>query len=145
MKQQHSFHRNFFHLVFSTKNREHLIESPEEGRTLAQFFELKAHDLDAYLEEFGCWRDHVHLLVRVPPKLALADLYGQMKGFSVHAWRKRNPDRPFKWQDGVYSVAVDPDNSDGLRKYIREQWNHHDNRTSIPQWESPDPSPKGMP
>jgi REP element-mobilizing transposase RayT len=62
-------------MVFSTKNREHLIGSPKDGQVLAKLFEVKAHDLDAYIEEFGCWRDHVHLLVRIAPKLSLAKLY----------------------------------------------------------------------
>ena len=35
MKQQHSYHRLFFHLVFSTKNREHSIHSPADGETIA--------------------------------------------------------------------------------------------------------------
>ena len=145
MKQQHSFHRLFFHLVFSTKNRAHLICSPEDGRVLAGFFKVKAHDLDAYVEEFGCWRDHVHLLVRIPPKLALAKLYGQMKGFATRAWNERYPEHPFGWQDGVFSITVDPDNCGGLRDYIRGQWDHHESGTLIVRWETPDIGPQGLP
>ena len=125
--------------------REHLIASPEDGRRLAQFFTVKAHDLDSFLEEFGCWKDHVHLLVRVPPKLALAKLYGQMKGFATHAWLKKNPERPFGWQDGVYSKTVDPDHCDDLRRYIRNQWDRHESGSLISHWEPLESSPEGMP
>ena len=136
MKQQHSYHRLYFHLVFSTKNRERLIDSPDDGGTIAGFFKIKAHDLDAFVEEFGCWRDHVHVLVRIPPKLALATLYGQMKGFATHALLERDPDHPFRWQDGVFSVTVDPDNCEELRRYIRNQWQHHETGEAIDRWEA---------
>ncbi len=98
------------------------------------------------MEEFGCWRDHVHLLVRIPPKLELAKFYGQMKGFSARTWNERCPDRPFAWQDGVYSVTVDPDDCEALREYIRWQWEHHEQGMSMVRWEPPaEPGCSSMP
>jgi REP element-mobilizing transposase RayT len=137
VRQQRSYHRLLFHLVFSTKHREHLIEASADGRSLLGFFKVKAHALEGWIEEFGCWRDHVHLLVRIPPKLELAKLYGQMKGFSAWAWNERYPDRPFAWQDGVFSITVDPDDCEALRQYIRWQWEHHEQGTSVERWEPP--------
>ncbi len=122
-----------------------MIRSPEDGHVLAGFFKAKAHELDAYIEEFGCWKDHVHLLVRIPPKLALARLYGQMKGFATHAWNQRHPELPFGWQDGVFSITVDPDNCEDLRAYIRGQWDHHEFNNLIIRWETPENGPEGMP
>ena len=145
MKQRHSYHRLYFHLVFSTKNREHLITTQRDGQALAGFFEVKAHELDAYVEEFGCWRDHVHLLVRIAPKVALSKVYGQLKGFASRAWNKRFPERPFGWQDGVFSITVDPDNCDDLREYIRRQWDRHESGASIGRWETPGTGPEGLP
>jgi REP element-mobilizing transposase RayT len=137
MKQRHSYHRLFYHLVFSTKHREHLIQSPRDGTQILEFFKVKAHDLDAYIEEFGCWREHAHLLVRSAPTVALSALYGQMKGFAAHAWIERFPDRPFGWQDGVYSITVDPYDCQSLREYIRSQWEHHESGATIERWEVP--------
>jgi putative transposase len=145
MKQQHSFHRLFFHIVFSTKNREHLFGSPEDGRVMLDLFKVKAHALDAYIEEFGFWRDHVHMLVRTSPSRSLADLYGQMKGFAARAWNVRYPNRAYYWQDGVFSITVDPDRCEDLRSYIRDQWEHHELKTLVDRWELPDPGPEGLP
>ena len=85
--------------------------------------------------------DHVHVLVRIPPKLALATLYGQMKGFATHAMRERDSGHPFRWQDGVCSVTVDPDKREELRRYIRNQWEHHETGGVIEHWEAQDPGP----
>ncbi|MCP4603429.1 MAG: hypothetical protein GY847_23410 [Proteobacteria bacterium] len=51
------------------------------------------------------------------------------------------PDRPLKWGDGVYIATVDPDNTTALRDYIRFQWEHHERRAEIPEWEHSDDTP----
>ena len=100
----------------------------------------KADDLDAWIEEFGSWYDHVHIILRIRPSMRLSDVYGQLKGFSSWSLRKRWPDTPFGWSDGVYAVTVDPDNCLGLRNYIRSQRTHHEEGTAQQRWE-PEDSP----
>jgi putative transposase len=139
MKQRHSSTYLLFHLVFHTKGRERLIVGDEEERALFDFLRQKAHDLDAWIEEFGTWRDHVHLLVRTRPTIALSEVYGQMKGFSAWAWRKQWPDRPFNWGDGVWAESVDPLDCDALRAYIRGQRRHHENGSLQREWEPDSP------
>ena len=137
MKQRHSFHRLFYHLVFSTKNREHLFVSSRDGDILSGYFRIKAKELDAYVEEFGHWREHVHMLLRSAPSLALANLYGQFKGFSSYAWNRKYADRPLVWQDGVFITTVDPDDNRALREYVATQWSRHESRAIIESWEIP--------
>ncbi len=138
MKQQHSFHRLWYHLVFHTKNREQLIESRDDEKFLFVQMKAKAHDIDVYIEEFGAWRDHVHVLMRAAPTWALSDLYRQLKGYSSTQWRKNVPDRPFKWGDGAYSCTVDPDNCNLLKQYIADQWQRHEQRLLLPEFERDD-------
>ena len=135
MKQRHSFCRLACHLVCSTKNRGAFIESEEECATLLRFMAQKARELGCFVEEGGGWHEHVHLLLQFRATILLSDLYGQMKGFSATMWRRRFPDRPFKWEDGVYVKSVDPDQSDDLREYIRNQWRRHDDRLLLPHLE----------
>ena len=135
MKQRHSYTNLLYHLVFCTKQREHLFLDRNDEQAFLGFFKAKAHELDAFIEEFGCWRDHVHLLIRTRPTISLADVYGQLKGFSSYLWQKRFSDRPFKWADGVFAATVDPSKCDGLRNYIKNQKRHHENASIIHAWE----------
>jgi REP element-mobilizing transposase RayT len=112
-----------------------LIEEPDEVDILLTFMKSKAHALDSYIEEGGGWRDHLHLLLQSRPTIKLSDLYGQLKGYGAAMWRKRFPDRPFRWGDGVFGKTVDPDNCDELRKYIRHQWRHHESGLTLPEYE----------
>ena len=74
MKQRHSHTNWLFHIVIRTKNREHLIEGEAEERVLFGGMRKKAHDLDAWIEEIGGWREHLHVLVRTRPTVALSDI-----------------------------------------------------------------------
>jgi putative transposase len=138
MKQRHSFTNLLYHLVFRTKYREHLISTPQLDDALRGFIQTKAHDLDAYLEEYGSWYDHVHLLLRTRPTIALTSVYRQLKGFSSRAWHKRFPDSPFAWADGVWAVTVTPDDCNALRDYIRNQRQRHDRKALHEGWEPED-------
>ena len=93
MKQRHSYTDLMYHVVMRTKNREHFIFEPEE-KALLTFMKKKAHDLDAWLEEFGAWNDHVHILLRTRPTIALSDVYRQLKGFRM----KEQLIRPGSWK-----------------------------------------------
>ena len=138
MKQRHSFTNLVYHMVFCTKNREHLINKQEEIDALIGFLKTKVQHLDAYILELGGWRDHVHLLIRTRPTTALCEIYRQLKGFSSRAWHKHFPDSPFAWADGVYAVTVDPDNCEHLKTYIRNQEEHHERKTTLSHLEPSD-------
>jgi putative transposase len=135
MKQRHSYTKLLYHIVCCTKRREHLILDVEHEQAINSFMKVKAHQLDAYIEEFGGWRDHIHFLVRARPTIALSDLYRQLKGFSAYSWRKQFPEDPFKWADGVFAATVDPDNCDDLRAYVRNQHKHHTENSLVAKWE----------
>lgn len=143
MKQRHSYTNLLFHIVMRTKIREHLIIGEVEERVLFESMRKKAHDLDAWIEEIGGWREHLHVLVRTRPTVALSEIYGQLKGFASWSWRERWPDRPFGWADGVWAVTVDPDRCEGLRDDVRNQTRHHVEETTFIRWE-PEDSPPGL-
>jgi putative transposase len=138
MKQRHSYTNLLYHLVFRTKYREHFIDTPQLDDALRGFIQKKAHDLDAYVEGYGSWNDHVHLLLRTRPTTALSSVYRQLKGFSSRAWHKQFPDLPFAWADGVWAVTVTPDDCDSLRAYIRRQRDRHDAKAEVEGWEPDD-------
>ncbi|MBN2525595.1 MAG: IS200/IS605 family transposase [Deltaproteobacteria bacterium] len=139
MKQRHSYTKLYYHVVMPTKNRAHLITDAEAEAFLYACFKRKAHELDSWIDTFGCWYDHIHVLIRTNPNLALSQLYGQLKGFSTWMWHGQWPDKPFALADGVFAATVDPFHCDPLRHYIQNQKHHHSINALVPNWE-PDAS-----
>ncbi|MFQ6057339.1 MAG: IS200/IS605 family transposase [Anaerolineae bacterium] len=75
--------RLFYHIVFATKNREPMI-TPDIEAELHGYLTGKATGLGAIVYIVNGTEDHVHVVASVPPKIALADFTGQIKGAASH-------------------------------------------------------------
>ena len=70
--------------------------------------------------------DHIHMLVRIPPKLSVSGFMGFLKGRSAvviherHANLKYNYGNRYFWSKGYYVSAVGL-NKKTIAKYIRGQ------------------------
>ncbi len=65
----------------------------------------------------------MHLVVRLPPAIALADAVGKIKSNSS-LWMGKHGMR-FGWQGGYGAFSVSASNLAAVRKYVREQKKHH--------------------
>ena len=75
------------HLVFVTKYRK-AVFSRAVLIELENIFSSICKDFEAELVEFDGERDHVHLLVNYPPKVAVSRLVNSLKGVSSRLVRK---------------------------------------------------------
>ncbi|MFJ9907468.1 IS200/IS605 family transposase [Streptomyces sp. NPDC101152] len=83
----HTFHA---HLVFTPKCR----RGPFTDEILTRREEITwavCADFETELVEFNGERDHVHLLVHYPPKVAISRLVGSLKGVSSRRLRQEFP------------------------------------------------------
>lgn len=71
-------------------------------------------------------RDHVHLLVSIPPKYSVSEIMGYLKGksammiFEYHANLKYKYGNRHFWAEGYYVSTVGI-NESTVRKYIQDQ------------------------
>ena len=77
------YKNNIYLLIFVTKYRRRVFNLEMLNR-LKALFSSTCVQMDAELIEFGGKRDHVHILLNVPPKLAIAALVGRLKGTSSY-------------------------------------------------------------
>ena len=88
--------------------------------------------------------DHIHMLLSIPPKLAVADFMGYLKGkstlmiFERHANLKYKYGRRVFWTKG-YCVNTVGGNEAKIRKYIRDQEaeNQRCDQLSFKEYEDP--------
>jgi REP element-mobilizing transposase RayT len=114
-----------YHVVFSTKNREPWLSETVRER-LWPYLGGIARENDLRAEAIGGVADHVHLLLWVPPNLALSKAVQLLKGGSSH-WIKENfpAVRGFAWQDGYGAFTVSESQLAVVKKYIGRQAEHH--------------------
>ena len=114
-----------YHVVFSTKHREPWLGMDVQERVWAYLGGIvRQNDLKPLL--IGGVHDHVHMLLSVPPSIAVSEALKQIKGGSS-GWIKQNVPgcRAFGWQDGYGAFTLSKSQEPGVKDYIRHQREHH--------------------
>ena len=76
--------------------------------------------------EIGGVSDHAHLMLAIPPRLAVSKAVQLIKGGSSHWLKSEFPDlNEFAWQDGYGVFSVSESQREAVAKYIRNQQEHH--------------------
>ncbi len=123
--------RLFYHMTWSTKNRMLWID-PEWESSLHNVIAAKAAELRGMVHTVGGIEDHVHLVVSVPPSIALSEFIGQVKGNSSHFVNHEiKSDYHFAWQGQYGVVSFGGKQLDTVVKYVKNQREHHTAGTTI--------------
>lgn len=124
-----SYISSYFHCVFSTKERSRLITPSLEER-LWPFLGGIARQNGMTTVIVGGVEDHVHILLSLPPTMAIAKAMQLIKGGSSKWIHETFPEqRLFAWQKkyGAFSVSVSQ--LEPTTRYIKDQRKHHRERT----------------
>jgi REP element-mobilizing transposase RayT len=124
-----SFWRLYYHLVWTTKERQPLIV-PEIEERLLGYLIRKAAELGVYVYAINSVLDHVHLIVAIPPALAVADVVKNLKGASSHHLNHSvSLEFLFEWQRGYGALSLGERQRAGAEEYVRQQKRHHQQQT----------------
>jgi REP element-mobilizing transposase RayT len=125
----HSYKIHFFHLIWSTKNRQYFI-NPSLKEQLYPYIGGIVRNLDGTLMEIGGMEDHVHLLLYMKNLDKYSEFIRDVKANSSK-WINKNYDLQdkFEWQEGFASITVSYSTIDSVRAYIRNQEEHHKTMT----------------
>ncbi|MCX6853613.1 MAG: IS200/IS605 family transposase [Verrucomicrobia bacterium] len=122
-----TFHCLHYHVVFSTKNRIPWLVDPDVRERVWAFMGGIANENGSKPLIIGGIADHVHLLLQIPPRLAVSDVVKQIKGGSSRWIHDTFPSlKDFAWQDGFAIFAVSKSGLDVVIRYISRQEEHHD-------------------
>ena len=125
-----AFWRLSYHLVWATKNREHLIQPQIEDR-LYGYIVNKVAELGVYVYAIKSWYDHIHLVVSIPPKHAVAYVVKRLKGASSHDLNHAvRLDYHFAWQRGYGALSLGERQRPAAEAYVANQKQHHDQQTT---------------
>src|SRR6266568_2430092 len=119
-----------YHIVFSTKHRAPTIADAWIER-LHEYLGGTVRGLEGVPETVGGVEDHVHLLVGLRATHTLADFVRELKKAGT-AWVRDEIGLPeFAWQDGYAAFTVSPTAREGVKRYVRNQREHHRQRKYV--------------
>ena len=129
------FTQIYLHAVWSTWDRLPLLTPPIEREVYAAICD-KCQELKCHTLAIGGTVDHVHLLVRFPTTITIADLLKEVKGSSSHlVTHDISPGEFFKWQGSYGAFTVSKSLVPKVRAYIERQKEHHESGDLRPEWE----------
>ena len=114
-----------YHLVFAPKFRRQIIYRElraDIGKILRELCDRKGIEI----VEAQCCPDHVHMLVKIPPKYSVSEIMGYLKGkssliiFDRHANLKYKYGNRHFWCRGYY-VDTAGKNAKKIQEYIQKQ------------------------
>ena len=114
-----------YHVVFIPKCRRKTLYSGLRPH-LGEVFRNLALQKESKIEEGHLMADHVHMMISLPPKYAVSQVVGFIKGKSaihlarVYGERKRNFVGQHFWARGYFVSTVGRDEA-VIREYIRNQ------------------------
>ena len=114
-----------YHVVFIPKWRRKALYEQLRPH-LGEVFKKLAQYKESKVEEGHLMQDHVHMLISIPPKYAVSQVVGYIKGKSaihlarVYGEQKRNFVGQHFWARGYFVSTVGRD-EEMIREYIRHQ------------------------
>ena len=132
-----------YHIVFAPKYRRQIIYGKikqDIGQMIRKLCEYKGVEI---IEAEAC-KDHIHMLVSLPPKYSVSQFMGYLKGksslmiFEKYANLKYKYDNRHFWCRGYYVSTVGK-NRKAIEQYIRNQLqeDYADDQISIKEYVDP--------
>ena len=132
-----------YHIVFAPKYRRQIIYGKikaDIGQMLRKLCEYKGIEI---IEAEAC-KDHIHMLVSIPPKFSVAQIMGYLKGksslmiFEKYANLKYKYGNRHFWCRGYYVSTVGA-NKKAIQEYIKNQLqeDYSDDQMSIKEYVDP--------
>ena len=132
-----------YHIVFAPKYRRQVIYGKikvDIGKMLRKLCEYKGIEI---IEAEAC-KDHIHMLVSIPPKYSISQIMGYLKGksslmiFEKYANLKYKYGNRHFWCRGFYVDTVGR-NKKAIEQYIKNQLkeDHEEEQLSIKEFVDP--------
>ena len=127
IKTAHSVYYLKYHVVWVSKYRRKILNPGLSGYLQKILPKLLREISGVRIETIGFDRDHMHMVMEIPPKYSISEVMGRLKSQSASALRKK-----FSWLEKVYwkenlvwspgyfvsSVGVDEET---IKKYVEYQ------------------------
>lgn len=120
----------YIHLVWSTKNRQPLLSSPDIRKKVWNHILENAREKDIYIDFIGGYNNHCHCLVSLGCDQTIKNTVQLIKGESSFWINKQQLfETQFAWQNDYFAASVSESLLEKTREYIKNQEEHHKNKS----------------
>lgn len=119
-----SLSKVYIHLVFSTKNRIHLLPQEHLNELHQHVREIIAMN-DCVPIEVGGTTNHIHILYVQSKIQSMSQSVRSFKMYSSKWVNQHTGRHDFSWQEGYGAFSISASHVEAVSEYIRNQEEHH--------------------
>lgn len=125
-----------YHIVLSTKYRRKVINNGLFTHLKRKLLEITEHYPTLYIKETNHDKDHIHLLISIPPQITVGSVIRLIKTNTSRKLKERFPflKQAYWGTDGIWSdgyfVSTVGINEKVIRKYIENQGAEDEGQTA---------------
>lgn len=125
-----AFIKVYIHFIWSTKNRESFLDSPELRKKVWEHIKENAKEKGIFIDTINGYQEHCHCLISLGIEQTMSKIMQLIKGESSY-WINKHKlcKQKFEWQDEYFAVSVSESIVDKVREYIKNQEEHHKEKT----------------
>jgi len=116
----------YIHFVWSTKDRQPFLNSPELRKKVWEHIKENALQKEIFIDTINGYQEHCHCLISLGIEQTMSKTMQLIKGESSF-WINKNHlcERKFEWQDEYFALSVSRSMVETVRNYIKKQEAHH--------------------
>jgi putative transposase len=122
----HGAYHHQYHVVWIPKYRKKILQGELKEFIEKRLFDVQEYHPDIEIEKYSIQKDHIHLVIIIPPRYSVSVIIGKIKANTSREIRKK-----FKsvkkiywhnefWSPGFFSSTVGI-NEDVIKKYVEFQ------------------------
>ncbi len=131
-----SLWRLYYHFIWPTRDHKSLIQ-PSWEKELYTYLGAKMQELGCVPHAISGTATHVHLVLSIPPSVAVSDIVGLLKAGSSRRINKAHPEAHFAWLPESTLYSISETGLERLVGYVKAQKVHHAQGTLIASFEEP--------
>jgi putative transposase len=124
------------HFVWSTKNREPYLATPELRKKVWKHIKENATQKGIFIDMINGYQEHCHCLISLGIDQTISKIMQLLKGESSY-WINKNGlcKEKFEWQDEYFAASVSESMVPQVRDYIKNQEDHHQTKTFAEEYD----------
>ncbi len=125
-KLSHSIYECKYHIIFCPKYRYRILKDEIAEYIKQQIYHLCQRKDKIEVVELNVQADHIHIILEIPPKYAVSDVMGYLKGkLAIQLFKQYPRLRKRYWGGRIWSrgycVSTVGLNEEKVRKYVKWQ------------------------
>ena len=122
----HGAYHHKYHIVWISKYRKKILEGQLKEFIEKRLLDIQGYHPDIEIEQYSIQKDHIHLVIIIPPKYSVSGIVGKIKANTsreirkTFEWVKKIYYRNEFWSPGFFSSTVGID-EDVIKKYVEFQ------------------------